>query len=38
MWLNISFVLFDDDLMSDLITVIPYRQTLELNSHRLSSN
>ena len=37
MWLNVSFVLFDD-LMSDLITVISYRQTLGLNSHRLSSN
>ena len=31
MWLNVSFVLFDD-LMSDLITVISYRQTLGLNS------
>ena len=34
MWLNISFVLFDD-LMSDLMTVISYRQTLDLNSHAL---
>ena len=36
MWLNISFAWFDDH-MSDLITVISYRQTLDLNSHRLSS-
>ena len=34
MWLNISFVLLDD-LMSDLIPVISYRQTLDLKSHRL---
>ena len=36
MWLNISFVLFVD-LLLDLITLISYRQTLDLNSHRLSS-
>ena len=36
MWLNISFVLFDD-LMSYLVTVISYRQILNLNSHRLLS-
>ena len=36
MRLNINFALFDD-LMSDLITVISYRQILNLNSHKLSS-